>query len=278
MFKFFTRLRIRTKLLVVTLGLIFTVLPFIFVYLYMQMDKVYYESVSEAVANSVTNAANEISKEIDSHAAVVRTLANAFAADVANGGHDDDLRSRFNGMIQFVLESNPSMSALWTVWEPNALDGLDAEFAGTEGHDQTGRFVPHWVRTSEGLRYIVGQGYETGDFYVRARQTNAETITEPFMYADGRLYVAITCPIIVRGKFVGAVGTGVTLGDIQKIVDQQEVLGTNMAAVYTENDNIVAHYNPDHIGKKVRGTIDLYSAAQVSDILTGIKARVVLLA
>ena len=45
-----------------------------------------------------------------------------------------------------MLVANPGLLGVWTVWEPDALDGRDAMFAGAPGHDQSGRFVPFWHR------------------------------------------------------------------------------------------------------------------------------------
>ncbi|MDR2027922.1 MAG: hypothetical protein LBP93_00135 [Treponema sp.] len=63
----------------------------------------------------------------------------------------DDRRSFFNLMVRALVEENPDIIAASSAWEPNALDGLDAEYANTPGTDQTGRFIPYWFR---GVLYI----------------------------------------------------------------------------------------------------------------------------
>jgi methyl-accepting chemotaxis protein len=44
------------------------------------------------------------------------------------------------------VEQNPKLIALWTCWEPNAIDGKDVQDAGTECTDKTGLFIPYWNR------------------------------------------------------------------------------------------------------------------------------------
>src|SRR5262245_11357947 len=70
-------------------------------------------------------------------------LAGIFSSFKALGLTD---RALFNDILQSVLRANPRLLGAWTVWEPDALDGRDAEFIGAEGHDRTGRFIPFWHR------------------------------------------------------------------------------------------------------------------------------------
>ena len=70
---------------------------------------------------------------------------------------------------------------LWTVWEPNALDNRDSEFANTKGHDGTGRFIHYW-NTNGGLHLEPAVEYEDGTttgYYTKPRATNKETLMEP---------------------------------------------------------------------------------------------------
>ena len=48
--------------------------------------------------------------------------------------------------LKQVLVDNPGFLAVWTCWEPNALDGKDADFIDAFGHDETGRYLPYWNR------------------------------------------------------------------------------------------------------------------------------------
>ena len=55
-------------------------------------------------------------------------------------------RNLLNEIMRGVLLANSRLLGVWTVWEPNALDGRDRLYAGTSGHDMSGRFVPFWHR------------------------------------------------------------------------------------------------------------------------------------
>jgi len=49
-------------------------------------------------------------------------------------------RDVMNSILRNVLEKEERFNGVWTLWEPNALDGKDAEYAGKPGYDETGRF------------------------------------------------------------------------------------------------------------------------------------------
>src|SRR6476661_5378483 len=72
-----------------------------------------------------------------------RVLAETFSAMRALGISD---RRLFDEILRETLAQNPEYLGVWTVWEPNALDGRDEEFAHAPHHDGTGRFIPFWNR------------------------------------------------------------------------------------------------------------------------------------
>ncbi len=53
--------------------------------------------------------------------------------------------------IQSTLISSPDFVGAAVTWEPNALDGDDAAFAGRAPvYDATGRHMPYWTRKDGG--------------------------------------------------------------------------------------------------------------------------------
>jgi methyl-accepting chemotaxis protein len=51
-------------------------------------------------------------------------------------------RDMMDGILKNLLEQYPDFLAVWTCWEPNALDGRDSKFSNAVGHDATGRYIP----------------------------------------------------------------------------------------------------------------------------------------
>ncbi|MDR1144374.1 MAG: hypothetical protein LBK77_09205, partial [Spirochaetaceae bacterium] len=60
-------------------------------------------------------------------------------------------RGHFDLMLKQVLLANPELVGVWSDWAPNALDGMDAQYANTPGTDSSGRYVPVWGNGADGL-------------------------------------------------------------------------------------------------------------------------------
>ena len=56
-------------------------------------------------------------------------------------------REQIDLAMREMLKQNPDVLAYGSLWEPNALDGRDSEFANrAPSHDKTGRYLPYWNR------------------------------------------------------------------------------------------------------------------------------------
>jgi methyl-accepting chemotaxis protein len=143
--------------------------------------------ITTLVNNEITNRGEKNSKEIQAwlelYMDAVRTVAQ-----IMEQYEELEIGQRrliFNMMVRAMVEKNPEIAAASNIWEPNALDGLDAQYANTEGTDASGRFIPYWYRTQSGIFLDPLVDYETpggGDYY---------------------LITTVTVPIKNRGRFVG---------------------------------------------------------------------------
>jgi len=162
-------------------------------------------------------------------------------------------REQASAMLRKVAEKNPAFLGAWTIWEPNAFDGQDAQFANTPLHDSTGRFIPYWVRVGDAVHGEASRDYETpglNDFYNIPRQTRKETVTPPFFYRVGGenvLMTSLVVPIMENDHFYGVAGVDLRIDFIQNIVDKINLYnGTASAVILTDTGTLVAVRNqPD---------------------------------
>jgi methyl-accepting chemotaxis protein len=63
-----------------------------------------------------------VNSELDAAFMPVRTLAQTLAAQKSPAGR----RRLADAALREVAEANPKVLGIWTTWEPNAFDGLDA--------------------------------------------------------------------------------------------------------------------------------------------------------
>jgi DNA-binding CsgD family transcriptional regulator len=128
-------------------------------------------------------------------------------------------RRLFDEILRETLAQNPHYLGVWTVWEPNALDGRDKDFANAPHHDGTGRFIPFWNRGGGSIRVEPNLGYDLpgfGDWYLVPMQRRAETVMDPYEFPVAGRSEFITsqvAPIFFNGECVGAAGVDIAVDD-----------------------------------------------------------------
>ena len=80
----------------------------------------------------------------DSHVRMLRTLADIMAD--YNDLEPAVRRDRFDNMLLGTITSNPGITSLYTVWKPNSVDGMDAQFIGRTGSTATGQYAMNYTR------------------------------------------------------------------------------------------------------------------------------------
>lgn len=204
---------------------------------------------AQALALSISEArAGDVKNQIQPALDAARTMAYSLEAVKDPGAPTLLTRDQVNGMLKKVAEGNPTFLGTWTLWEPNAFDGLDAQYANTPLHDETGRFIPYWVRSSSGtVEGVAIIDYETpglNDWYRIPRETQKETIVSPFFYPVDDVNVLMTSlvvPIVVDETFYGVAGVDVRIDFVQGLVDEINLYnGTATAILLTDTGALVA--------------------------------------
>lgn len=154
-----------------------------------------------------------------------------------------------------ILERNPEFLGVWTCWEANALDGKDAEFANTKGHDGSGRYIPYWYRAANKIDMEPLRGYDVqgdGNYYLMAKNSGKETILDPYTYeVDGKevLITSIVAPIKVDGKILGVAGIDIALSYLVDLVGKIKPFETGYGYIVSNNGTLTAHHKKEILGK-----------------------------
>jgi methyl-accepting chemotaxis protein len=187
-------------------------------------------------------------------------------------------RSFLNAMLRGVLKGNDGVDGIGSVWEPNALDGLDAQYANTGESDKTGRFVPYWTWGSDGSPSVeVVTTYETpgaGDYYLNSRKTGRETLSEPYTYEIGgkqTLIASVTAPVNIDGRFAGAAIIDIPITKLQELVQNIKPYPGSAAAIYTNGGIVAAHYDSKRNGKSMRETEAAMAGSHMDEMVQAVK-------
>lgn len=209
---------------------------------------------------SAQGVSNELSKrfgkvvaeKLEDGMKVSRSVRDFLLELRENGQADRDLA---NDLLKRRLKAHPDLLAVWVGFEPDAFDGKDSVYAGTKGHDESGRFVPYWYRSGGDVHLEPLIGYENageGDFYQLPKKRRQEVIIEPYMYAAGGkeiLITSITAPIIVDGEFIGVAGIDVAMTGLQEQLSGIRPYGTGFGTLVSHEGKIVTYPDPSYVNK-----------------------------
>ncbi len=210
---------------------------------------------------------------VASQFASAMTVAQGLSATF-EGLHDRGVADRdaYNAVLERTLAQNKLLVGVWTGWEANALEGRDADFANTGGHDSSGRFIPYWVRSAGKIVMVPLEAYDqsgAGDYYQIPKRTGAAAVIDPFVYqVDGKdvLMTTLAVPVRSKGAVVGVVGVDIALDGLQSVLSAIRPFGSGYLTIVTESGGIVSHPKASWLGKNVR---DLGLAA---DLVKGLTA------
>jgi methyl-accepting chemotaxis protein len=278
---FISNLNIRTKMIVFILTPVVIIMAGILITLILSARTIA-EKQSQAILESIAKEHGSIADaELEIAMDATRTLAQ-----VMQGFEDtpvDERRADFNRMLRLVLESNPNFIGVWTCWEPNALDGMDAEFANTDGNDASGRFIPYWNRFSGQISLVPLEDYTVagaGDYYLLARDSGEEIITEPYSYDVGGKSILLASLVVPikdsKGEVVGAAGVDVDTSHLQDLFGNTKAYQTGYGRLLSAKGVVVTHLDPTRIGKlggefeETNGT-EIFDTIKKGEVFSGIE-------
>lgn len=165
----------------------------------------------------------------------------------------ENRRSYFNSLQKEILRDSEKFIDIWTVWEPNALDKLDYKFKNTEGHDNSGRFIPYWTKVNGKISMVPLTEYVSGFWYEKPKTSQHGILIEPNKYElqGNMIYVAGTAiPIRDKtGKSLGVVGIDYSLDYMQEKLSQEVFFKSGYAILISAKDTVLAHKNKNLISK-----------------------------
>ena len=230
---------------------------------------------SNKLDNLAGNEAAKLGLWLESSFSVARSLAQSMETyeEIEPG----ERRFFYNLLLKQLTAANPEIAAVWTVWEPNALDGLDAQYANTPGTDETGRFISNWYQTTEGVKLNAVEDYTEGgdsDFYFIPLRTGVETVLEPYFYPiDGvsTLITSLVVPVKKNGKAVGVAGVDIPLSKIQENVAAIMPYEGTVSAVFSNGGTVAGHFDPSRVGKPMRETETDMAGDRLPDLIEAVR-------
>jgi putative methionine-R-sulfoxide reductase with GAF domain len=192
-----------------------------------------------------------------------RALAKLLSGMLKNKNDVHLSRAQVNVLLRNFIENSPNIVGMSVLFEPNAYDGRDHEFAHTPGHDASGRFIPYWSRDAEGkgvLEALVD--YEIEEYYLLPKQKRHEVITEAYIYpiqGHDVLMTTVVVPILDDSKnFIGMVTMDMALDNLQEMIETIRVGNFEQAYVslFSAQGHVIASQILAMTGKKISAISD----------------------
>jgi methyl-accepting chemotaxis protein/methyl-accepting chemotaxis protein-1 (serine sensor receptor) len=169
-------------------------------------------------------------------------------------------REDVNRLLLQSLATAPELAGFAAIWNANAFDGRDAEFASTPMHDASGRLIPYVFRKGNELKLEPTIDYDlpaAQEQFMKPGQTGELKLVEPFEYAvEGKVtrLASISGAIKVDGKILGVGGGDLVLNVITERLGQIKPFGTGYMALITEKGSFVAHPDEKVLGQPLDKT------------------------
>ena len=209
--------------------------------------------IAEEMANRYGNQVkNDIEKALDASLAT----AAVFEGMVKNRDIID--RSIIDEIQKQVTLSDDAFYGIQSCFEPNALDGRDAEYHATGDpmwEHMGGAYGNYWWRADGTLKVENLTSYDypnTRAWYKGPRDSNGPSLTEPYYTEVAKVNMAtISVPVRDNGKFIGIVGIDFKLDTFQNMVNDIKPMETGYAFIASNKGYCVAHPDKNIVNKSI---------------------------
>jgi len=221
--------------------------------------------------------AAEVVGELDDGLMAAEQLAVVAGALRGLGTSREDATS----FLEHFIDSNTDFGGAWFIFEPDAFDGMDSEYAaggaggGTiRGVAGDGRFVPYWNRFSGSLVLEECVDYEGGPasaYYSAPLSSGVPYVTEPTSYmiaGKDTVVISFCAPIMLEGKAVGVAGLDLSLEAMSAFVATIKPLGLGYAFLLGDSGKIVAHPDASIVGSTYASATSEEEQARIMDSYT----------
>ncbi|MDR2575196.1 MAG: methyl-accepting chemotaxis protein [Treponema sp.] len=167
-------------------------------------------------------------------------------------------RQTYEDTMMSVFEDMPDFVRMFTVWKPNAIDGMDAENIGRMGSTSTGQFAYALARDTGEIKPLTA--VVVNEVMAQITGPNARVVgmsdPAPFKNMGKDTYaVRIVVPILNKriNEVVGAIGCQLDISMIQPRVEQtiKDFDEVTSMVVYSDNGFVLGNYLPEFIGKQI---------------------------
>jgi len=165
-------------------------------------------------------------------------------------------RDRYDDMIHSTINSEENMFLVYTVWKPNAIDGLDASHISRTGSSDTGQYAVAYTKETGSITSRTTIDIANATAFLTGPDARRDRVEYPIprvVHGKDTFLIRMMVPIInaTNGEVVGGVGCLLPIDGMQPIV--QDTINANeeitAMTIYSGNGMIMGHLLPERVGK-----------------------------
>lgn len=254
-------LKVRDKIQIFILFTTMVIFAFAFGFITIKTKRMAYQDAITISDNYVKGAANEVKVHLEKYYTSVTDLKNSFK--VYKNIDKENRREVISNIMIEALKSNKDFLAVWSTWEPNAMDSLDYLYKNKRGSSVVGNFGHLYYKNNGEI--ILDESIESnavsvysGNYYQLPKKTKNTVILEPYFYSYTKnkseevLETSIVAPIIDNNSFLGVVGVDIQLQQFQTIIDNIKPYENSIAFMVSNEGMYVTNPSPEFIGKTIQ--------------------------
>jgi methyl-accepting chemotaxis protein len=199
--------------------------------------------------NMTANFGNQVKNRIDVVGELVVSLSETLPVLSGNGKFS---REDIYSYLRSTVANSNDIFAIWAVWEPNAFDGKDADFAGKEGENSNGQFTPLIYKPSGGYAQLKTFDYK-GESYTNTVKTGKIYISNLVERRYGNTFkktITISAPVYSEDKVLeGVVGVDIDFEGITALLLKAKVYEKGYLFLVSNDLIMLVHPSENSIGK-----------------------------
>ena len=223
-------MRLKTKMLLFLVPAIIVILACISTYNQ-------YNAREQARAYALQQAISIAAKESEpllsrlQHAeAMTKSLVSTLSRFKLEGKTD---RAYLRELLAGVSMAEKGFVGAWTLWEPNAFDGKDAEYVDDADYgNKEGRANAYWISSGGSFEFNGSEDYDREDYYAVPKANGRLNVMPPYVdeSTPSKIFMtSIVMPMNIGGKFCGVSGVDIELKTFGELIAAAKPYGTAMS-------------------------------------------------
>ncbi|MDR2576220.1 MAG: methyl-accepting chemotaxis protein, partial [Treponema sp.] len=178
-------------------------------------------------------------------------------------------RDTYDNMLLATMNNNPSFVRIYSVWKPNAMDGMDARYIDRPGSTPTGQYAMTYTRENGKVEVAKNLVLDEVNAWINGPDALKDKVDHPTPFkVNGKdtYVIRMGVPITRTGtnEVVGHLAVLMDIASVQELItktlhDYEEI---SQMSIYSGNGCIMGNLRPERVGKLLPEVEALYGVHQ----------------